>query len=521
MPALLAAAPLALIIALMLGLRWSAARAGVAGLAVALGVAYLGFGYGDAVLGEIGPGRAGIFAFAEAGFTAATILWIIFPALCVYESQKRSGAFDVIRAGLASVSTDRRVQVLLIAWFFALFMEGAAGFGTPVALAAPLLVSLGFAPLKAVTLALIGHAAGVSFGAVGTPIVAQADLTGISAQAIGQWTGLMHLLVGAVLVVLLMRVADDGRFVMRDSALAALAALCFLAPAALIAWAVGPELPTFAGAVIGAVIFVFALKRLGLERADEAAADDGANRGNGGGESGGENAGERPGAAALLHAAAPYLVIVGLILASRMIGPLTEMLRAFSIAWNLPGGFSGRFEYLYHPGTMLMTGFVIGALLQGRRIHDLLSAAGAAARRLAPVVVALLAMLAISRLMVHAQMIDTLAEAVARTGPIWPLFAAGVGALGTFVTGSATASNILLSEFQMASARSLDLAPVIMLAAQSFGAAVGNMACPHNIIAGGATVGLRGQEGDVLRATLMPAVIYAALGGVVTLILVG
>ena len=512
MPALLAAAPLALIIALMLGLRWSAARAGVAGLAVALGVAYLGFGYGDAVLGEIGPGRAGIFAFAEAGFTAATILWIIFPALCVYEIQKRSGAFDVIRAGLASVSTDRRVQVLLIAWFFALFMEGAAGFGTPVALAAPLLVSLGFTPLKAVTLALIGHAAGVSFGAVGTPIVAQADLTGISAQAIGQWTGLMHLLVGAVLVVLLMRVADDGRFVMRDSALAALAAFCFLAPAALIASAVGPELPTFAGAVIGAVIFVFALKRLGLERADEAAADDGAQRG--------EKEPERPGAAALLHAAAPYLVIVGLILASRMIGPLTEMLRAYSLAWNLPGGFSGRFEYLYHPGTMLMTGFVIGALLQGRRIHDLLSAAGAAARRLAPVVVALLAMLAISRLMVHAQMIDTLAEAVARTGAIWPLFAAGVGALGTFVTGSATASNILLSEFQMASARSLDLPPVIMLAAQSFGAAVGNMACPHNIIAGGATVGLRGQEGDVLRATLMPAVIYAILGGILTLLLV-
>ena len=138
MPALLAAAPLALIIALMLGLRWPAARAGLAGLAVALGVAYLGFGYGDAVLGEIGPARAGAFAFAEAGFTAATILWIIFPALCVYEIQKRSGAFDVIRAGLASVSTDRRVQVLLIAWFFALFMEGAAGFGTPVALAAAL-----------------------------------------------------------------------------------------------------------------------------------------------------------------------------------------------------------------------------------------------------------------------------------------------------------------------------------------------------------------------------------------------
>ncbi|MGY6571020.1 MAG: L-lactate permease [Salinarimonas sp.] len=509
MPALLAAAPLALIIALMLGLRWSAARAGLAGLATALAVAYLGFGYGDVVLGEIGPGRAGIFAFAEAGFTAATILWIIFPALCVYELQKRSGAFDVIRAGLASVSSDRRVQVLLIAWFFALFMEGAAGFGTPVALAAPLLVSLGFTPLKAVTLALIGHAAGVSFGAVGTPIVAQADLTGEPAQTIAQWTGLMHLLVGAVLVVLLMRVADDGRFVARDSALAALAAFCFLVPAALIAWAVGPELPTFAGSVIGALVFVFAVRRLRLERAEEAT-----------GAQDGQDADESPGAAALLHAAAPYLVIVGLILVSRMIPPVTEMLRAHSLAWSLSGGFSGRFEYLYHPGTMLMAGFILGAWLQRRSMRDLLTAAGAGAMRLAPVVIALVAMLAISRLMVHAQMIDTLAEAAAGAGRAWPLFSAGVGALGTFVTGSATASNILLSEFQTASARSLELSPVIMLAAQSFGAAVGNMACPHNIIAGGATVGLRGREGDVLRATLVPAVIYAFLGGVLTLFLV-
>ncbi len=511
MPALLAAAPLALIIALMLGLRWSASRAGVAGLAVALAVAYLGFGYGDVVAGGIGRLRAGAFAFGEAGFTAAAILWIIFPALCVYEIQKRSGAFDVIRAGLASVSTDRRVQVLLIAWFFALFMEGAAGFGTPVALAAPLLVSLGFTPLKAVTLALIGHAAGVSFGAVGTPIVAQADLTGASAQAIAQWTGLMHLLVGAVLVVLLMRVADDGRFVIRDSVLAALAAICFLAPAALIAWTVGPELPTFAGAVIGALIFVFAIKRLGLEREDEADTSDADD---------GEPLSERPGATALLHAAAPYLVIVALILVSRMIPPLAMTLRDYSIAWSLPGGFSGRFEYLYHPGTMLMTGFILGALVQGRSLRDLLGAAGAAAGRLAPVVIALFAMLAISRLMVHAGMIDTLAETAAGAGRFWPLLAPGVGALGTFVTGSATASNILLSEFQMASARSLDLPLVIMLAAQSFGAAVGNMACPHNIIAGGATVGLRGREGDVLRTTLPPTLIYALLGGIVTLFLV-
>ena len=133
-----------------------------------------------------------------------------------------------------------------------------------------------------------------------------------------------------------------------------------------------------------------------------------------------------------------------------------------------------------------------------------------------PVLLALLAMLGLARLMVHAGMIEALAEAAeALRGGAWPLLAPATGALGTFVTGSATASNILLTDFQLATATALGLPALLLVAAQGFGAAVGNIICPHNIVAGGATVGLGGREsGEVLRRTLPACALYATLGGV-------
>jgi lactate permease len=492
--------PLAAILALMLGLRWSAAKAGAVGLALALVVALFAFGFGEAVLPELGPARAVGFSFAEAAFTAATILWIIFPALCLYEAQQRSGAFATIRGALALVSDDPRTLALLVAFFFALFMEGAAGFGTPVALAAPLLVSLGFAPLKAVALALIGHAAGVSFGAVGTPVIAQAEITGVPAGAIATQTALMHALSGIVLVLFVVKLAADGPLRRVDVALAALAAACFFLPSLALAFLVGPEVPTLGGALIGLLLFVPLARRIAPRSATGAETVDGRK---------------------LARAILPYGLLLVLILATRLIPPLQEGLRAVDLVWALPGPFAGRFEPLYHPGTLLMLGFVGGVLAQGGRAGDLIAAMAAAARRLAPVVVALLAMLAISRIMVHAGMIAALAEAAAGIGPLWPLAAPAVGVLGTFVTGSATASNILLSEFQVATAEALALEATPLLAAQSFGAAVGNIVCPHNIIAGGATVGLAGREGPAMRLTAGACVAYALAGGLLALAFVG
>ena len=155
--------------------------------------------------------------------------------------------------------------------------------------------------------------------------------------------------------------------------------------------------------------------------------------------------------------------------------------------------------------------------MQGRNFTELVVAVTAAVRRLVPVALALFAMLAIARLMVHAGMIEALAATATRTGRAWPLLAPSVGAIGSFVTGSATVSNILLTDLQEAAAAGLGLPLLALIAAQGFGAAVGNCVALHNIITGAATVGLQGREGDILRKTGPLCLEYLALGGVVVL----
>lgn len=507
MAALAALLPILLILVLMIGFRWSAAAAGMVGLALALAVAYAVFGYGTATHAVPGPAGAAGGALAEAAFVAATILWIVFPALCIYELQLGSGAFEVLKRALGRLSSDRRIAALLVAWFFGLFMEGAAGFGTPVALAAPILVSLGFAPVRAVALVLIGHAAGVSFGAVGTPVLPQIAVTGLSGQDIAAATGLLHGVLGAILLAFVVRLAAPASGAAAGAAgwgwagwgWAGLAAACFLLPFLALSLFVGPELPTLGGALAGGALFVAALRLAGRRSSPAEGRWEGA---------------------ALLRASMPYAVLLALVLATRLVGPLREALQGLDWRWSLHGAFGGSVAPFYHPGTMLMLGFLLGGLVQGRRPGELGRAAASAVRRLPLVAAALVAMLALSRVMVHAGMIAALAEAAAGTlGPAWPLLAPAVGILGTFVTGSATASNILLTDFQQATAAALGLPVLHLVAAQGFGAAVGNIVCPHNVIAGGATVGLGGREGEVLRRTAPACAAYGAAGGILVFLL--
>src|SRR6056297_3697400 len=238
----------------MVALRRSAAVAGALGLAVAAVLAVTTFDLGVATDGR--PRAAAAGTFAEAAHSTAVILWIILPALMLFEFQKRTGAIDRIRDMLGGLTDDRRLQAILIAWFFGLFIEGAAGFGTPVALGAPLLVGLGYDPVRAVALALLGHAAGVSFGAVGTPTLAQAALTGLPATEIALKVALMHAALGPFLLLATVRLAGDGPLRRADLGWSAAAAACFFVPSVALAGLAGPELPALGGALAGAVAFV-------------------------------------------------------------------------------------------------------------------------------------------------------------------------------------------------------------------------------------------------------------------------
>jgi lactate permease len=501
---LLALLPVVTILVLMVGLGWPAARAGSAGLAVTLVVATAAFGYGTTTYGDIGLPRAVGGALLEAAFTTTTILWIVWPALALYHLQSLTGSFGVLQQRIAQLTRDPRIVALLVAWFLALFLEGAAGFGTPIALAAPFLVGAGFSPVTAVAIALVGHAAGVSFGAIGTPIVPQAAATGIAPLEIARATAPYHALVGWMLPLMVIAMVAPGTNApasprRRVWPWALLAAGLFIAPQFLIARLIGPELPTLGGALVGGVAFAFAWWRLGFRRAGRA-----------------DGAAPPARLTETLRAAAPYLLVVGLILLTRLIPSIRGLLDAVAWDWTVYDRFGGAVQPLYHPGTILLTALVAAAIVQRARARDLLNALARAARQMAPVSLALVTMLGLSRLLVHAGMTGVLANsATAATGTAWPLFAPAVGLLGTFVTGSATASNILFTDLQVLAAGQAGMPVVEGVAAQGFGAAAGNMIAPHNVIAGAAAVGAAGREGEILRWTLLPCLLYVVVGGVV------
>ena len=485
-----AAAPLLATLGLMLVAGWSAGRAAAAGLALALAVAVFvfDFGAGDTPGLAAGLGTVG----HEALLASASILWILWPALALHHHQERAGAITALQAALTALSPRPGLQVLMLGWFLALFLEGAAGFGTPAAIVAPLLVALGVPALQAVVIALLGHAAGVVFGALGTPLAAQVAMTGLPAADLAWRTALLNAGAAAALMLALARTAGlvgsgGGPARVAGAAAAAeasraipagwivLGLLAFLLPNLALAFGVGPALPTLGGAAVGLFVFAVVLHRRREARSDADAGGGIDPRG-------------------LAKALAPYLILIGLVLASRALPGLAESLK--------------------HPGTLLLAALILGCWVQGRPLASLLPAAQASGRRLLPVALALLAMLALSRLMLHAGMVDALqAGAVALVGPAWPWLAPAMGALGSFVTGSATASNLLFSALQLQTAQELGLPAAWMLAGQAVGAAIGNIICPHNVVAAAAAVGLAGREAEILRRTLLPCLAVLLLTG--------
>lgn len=491
MQPLLAVVPLLLFVTLLVAARTTAATAGIWSAGACLFIAVTGFAYPADPVSVLGP-------LFEAGFTAASILWIVLPALAIHEYQTRTGGTAKVATWLSSVSAKPQLTALSIAWFFALLLEGAAGFGTPVALAAPLLVAMGFPAQRALVMALVGHAAGVSFGAVGTPILPLLEAAPLDPRALSIAILVPHAALGWLLALAVFRMArpEVGSGSRAAWYWVPLAAALFFMPAALIAWFLGPELPTLGGALVGLVSFVWLAQRKHRTGADK-----------------------RISARTLVAAALPYLLVLLLVMVTRTIPPITDLFRGIELSWHW-AIFEASVTPFYHPGTMLMAALFITAALsaQDRRRALWPSLTGAFAR-LPSVTLALVSVLLLARLMFHSSMIEVLSVSIAQAaGRYWPAVAPLVGAFGSFVTGSATASNILFADLHVAVSVAEGLSPLASLAGQGFGAAIGNIVAPHNIIAGAATVGLVGREAAVLRLTLPICLIYAMLGGAVVLL---
>lgn len=518
-----AAVPVLLGTVLLVALRWPAARAMPVCGAVTTALAFAFWGVGGARLGA---------ALVEAAFITATVLSILFGAMLLVEQLKAAGAIATLEAWLAGKSADRRVQALLIGWLVGSFLEGAAGFGAPAAITAPLLVALGFPPLAAVAAALIGDSVAVSFGAVGTPILVGlaeglAGATGApEAEAIGRRIALNDVLLGSLMPALLVlgaTMAARGRAGLRDGLEAAPLALVIGAThttvAAVTAWLVGPELPSLIGPLLGLAVALSLLQRGWLvprrvwRFPGEAAAPTDLDRG---------APIER---AALTRAVLPFalLVVMLALTRARALGVGPHLASVAVGGRDLFGtGIDALLRPLHSPSAVFVLVWATTPLVYPGSRAALAPSARRAFGQTARAAVPLLAAIATVRVFVHSGVNDAglpampvvLADAAAGSlGGAWAMFAPWLGALGSFIAGSATFSNMLFAGVQHAIAEARGWDAISILALQGMGAAAGNMVCIHNVVAAAAVVGLVGSEGAVIRRTFAPMAIYLLLAG--------
>ncbi len=530
---LIAVAPVLVALGLLLALRWPAARAMPATGAATAALAIAAW--------QVAPVRV-IAAALEGLVIAASIGLILFGALLLTGQLRRAGALARIQGWITGRSADRRLQVVLVAWLLGSLVEGAAGFGTPAALTAPLLVAIGFSPLQAVVLALVGDSVAVSFGAVGTPMVvgmgeALAGVDGApTADAIARQVTRLDLVAGSVMplvLVLTVTLGARGRAGLRDGLGAAPFALAVglahTAAAMGAAHLVGPELPSLIGPLVGLLVAQgllatgWLVPRRPWRLPDDPAPD---------GLAAAAPAPDQAGGAAtpsLARAVAPYVGLIALLVVTRVRElPVGAWLRAVEVGGRdlLGAGIDARLQPLSSPGFVLVVVAVTTVPWFGGGAAALAASARDAARVLGRAGLALAAAVITVRVYLHSGVNDAglpamplaLADAAAgATGAAWPVVAPWIGALGSFLAGSATFSNMLFAQVQHAVATATGLEPTRVLALQAMGAAAGNLVAIHNVVAASAVVGLVGAEGAVIRRTLAPMAIYVVLAGLVGL----
>ena len=476
------------------------------------------------------PGIQLAASVIEGWIIAFTILVIVFGAILLLNTLKAAGAIAVISDGFSRVSPDHRVQAIIVAWLFGAFLEGASGFGTPAAIGAPLLVALGFPPVAAVVMALIGDSAPVSFGAAGTPVlvglgqglpgISTAELQEIAVMAIS-----MDLITASLLPLLMVSLL--ARFFgahksWRDGLViwpfALFSGFAFTIPAYIVARFLGPEFPSILGALMGLALVVTVAKRRWLIPTEIWRLPYSA-------ESNSEPLPSTPVAMSLFKAWLPYLLVVGLLVLTRVnFLPLKAMLQSVALEFPhiLGTAISTRLTPLYLPGTLFVLVAIVGGFFYRLSASVTTDVWRDSLKRLWPSTIALGASLPMVRIFLNsdvnnanlAAMPAALAQLAADTFEHqWPLVAPFIGALGSFIAGSSTFSNMMFASLQQDAALASQLPTHLVLAQQMLGANAGNMICVMNVVAAVSVVKLAGREGDVIRITLIPSLLYCLLVG--------
>jgi lactate permease len=509
---LLAFAPITVVLVLMVGFRWGGKRAGPIGWLVAMIVAWLFFGAGPEVL---------FYSQVRGLLLTLYVLYIIWMALVLYRLVDEAGAIEVIGQGIAKLTSEPTMQLLLLAWAFSAFLQGVAGFGVPIAVVAPLLIGLGFAPVVAVAAVAIGHSWSVTFGDIASSFQALMAATALPGEVLAPWASLFLGVacfgcgIAAAWAYRSWRAVQQGWPALLSMGVVMAGVQAGLATTGL--WNLAGFGAGLAGLAVGALV-----SRLPRFQTDSLPPKT--NHSNG------------PMRMSLGLALAPYLVLIVVVAAAELWPWLHDTLNQVKIqvhfpevstsqGWTTPAGTGRTISIFGHAGALLayvslvfylvyrLTGHY-GPGVERRIVHRTVKSA-------VPSSIGIVTMVGMAVVMDNSGMTYVLAAGLAAAaGPLYPIVAPYIGLLGAFMTGSNTNSNVVFAPLQQQASELLGINVLIVLAAQTTGGALGSMLAPAKLIVGCSTAGLAGQEGSVLKKTLWPGLIIAGVVGILAMVTV-
>ncbi len=525
--ALVALIPIVFFFLALTKLRLKGYQAGTVTVLLALGVALLF--YKMPVSAALASAVYGFF------YGLWPIAWIIVAAVFLYKLSVKTGQFDVIRSSILSVTHDQRLQLILVGFCFGAFLEGAAGFGAPVAITAALLVGLGFKPLYAAGLCLIANTAPVAFGAMGIPVIVAGQVSGIDPFLIGQMAGRQLPFMTILVLFWIMAIMDGWRGVKETWPAVLVGGGSFAVVQFLTANYIGPELPDITSAIVSLIALTAFLKVWQPKRIFRFDASDST-----------ATSTAKPVAAstapltagAIIKAWSPFIILTGMVtlwsikpfkalfaaggpLASTIINipvPLLDKLVAKMppvVAAATPYGAVYTFNWLSATGTAILIAAILTIAFARFSPAKAVATLGETVRELVIPIYSIGMVLAFAFVANYSGLSATLALALAHTGKAFTFFSPFLGWIGVFLTGSDTSANALFGALQATTANQLGLSPVLTVAANTTGGVTGKMISPQSIAIACAAVGLAGKESDLFRFTVKHSLVFAAIIGII------
>lgn len=484
--------------------------------------------------------------------TALEVGLIVFGALLLLNTLKESGAIHTIRRGFTAITPDRRIQAIIICWLFGSFLEGAAGWGSPATIVGPLLVAIGFPAMGAVMVALMLQSTPVSYGAIGTPILVGVN-TGLESSVlvdnhlsqmgigfaqyifqIGGQVAIFHGIIGVFMplfiVAMLTRFFGKNKSASEGLAVwkfAIFAGISFSVPFILVANILGPEFPSLIGGLVGMAIVIPAAKKgwfMPKKTWDFEAKENWESEWSGNLT---VDEGKPKREINMISAWVPYVLVALLLVITRLPSlPFSGWLKTWVV--SIPELFSTDItvssQPLNIPGVVFIVVSIISIFLYRMNMREYGRAVRDSFKTVLSAMVALIFTIPLVQIFINSDinmagyesMPLVLAGGISNLfGDFYPLVAPTIGAIGAFVAGSNTVSNMMFSLFQFGVGNSIGVSPATVVSLQAVGGAAGNMICVHNVVAASAAAGLIGKEGKLIRKLLIPLLFYVSFAGAI------